>query len=158
PAVEAVARRWTGAAFDAFRKSGFTPEKVIATTTEALDGRESTVRNRPGRLTDLITAAFVREAGGADVALLHGGSIRIDDQLPAGPVTEYDTIRILPFGGTVARATFDGSLLASVLDTGLRNAGIGGYLQTRGVSRQGDHWLVGTAPLDPNARYRVAIT
>jgi 5'-nucleotidase/UDP-sugar diphosphatase len=158
PAVEAVAQKWTTTAFDGFRKSGFTPERTVAVTTEALDGRQSTVRNRPGRLTDLITASFAREAGDVQVAILNSGSVRIDDVIPPGPVTEYDTIRLLPFGGKVARATFDGSLLASVLDAGARNVGIGGYLQTRGVTREGERWLVQGVPLDPTARYRVAIT
>jgi 5'-nucleotidase len=158
PRVEAVAQHWTAVAFDGFRKSGFTPERVVATVTEPLDGKESTVRNRPGRLTDLITAGFAREAGTVDVALLNGGSVRIDDVIPAGPVTEYDTIRILPFGGSVARATFDGLLLASVLDIGMKNQGTGGYLQTSGVTRQGSQWLVQGKPLDPVARYRVALT
>jgi 5'-nucleotidase / UDP-sugar diphosphatase len=158
PKVEAVAQHWTAVAFDGFRKSGFTPEEVVATVTEPLDGRESTVRNRPGRLTDLITAGFAHEAGAVDVALLNGGSVRIDDVIPAGPVTEYDTIRILPFGGNVARATFDGSLLASVLDIGMKNQGNGGYLQTWGVTRQDNQWLVQGKPLDSSARYSVAVT
>jgi len=158
PTVEAVAQRWTTTAFDAFRKSGFNPDRLVATTTEPLDGRESTVRNRPGRLTDLITAAFAREAGQVDVSLLNGGSVRIDDVIPAGPVTEYDTIRILPFGGNVARAVFDGSLLASVLDIGMKNQGTGGYLQTWGVNRQDNRWLIQDKPLDPAGRYRIALT
>ena len=158
PNVEAVAQRWTTTAFEAFRKNGFTPERIVATVTEPLDGRESTVRNRPGRLTDLMTSGFAHEAGSVDVALLNGGSVRIDDVVPAGPVTEYDTIRILPFGGKVARATFDGSLLASVLDIGMKNQGIGGYLQTWGVSREGNQWIVQGKPLVPAMRYRVALT
>ena len=158
PAVEAVAQKWTTAAFDAFRKSGFTPERVVTVTNEPLDGREATVRNRPGRLTDLITAGFAHEAKDVQVAILNSGSVRIDDVIPPGPLTEYDTIRILPFGGKVASATFDGALLASVLDTGVKNAGIGGYLQTWGVKRDGDRWLIQGAPLDPAARYRVALT
>src|SRR5205823_10272969 len=101
---EEVAQRWTTIAFDAFRKNGFMPERIVATTTEPLDGREATVRNRPGRLTDIITAGFAHEAGTPDVAILNSGSVRIDDVIPPGPVTEYDTIRILPFGGKVARA------------------------------------------------------
>jgi len=155
PRVEAIAQRWTKAAFDAFRQNGFTPERVVATTSEPLDGRESTVRNRPGRLTDLIVAGFAHEAG-VDVAILNSGSVRIDDVLPPGPLTEYDTIRILPFGGTVVRAAFDGVLLRNVLDTGLKNAGTGGYLQTTGVSKDGDRWMVGGKPLDPGAQYQVA--
>jgi 5'-nucleotidase len=40
----------------------------------------------------------------------------------------------------------------------MKNQGIGGYLQTWGVKREGDRWLIQGAPLDPAARYRVAIT
>lgn len=75
-------------------------DRVVATIAEPLDGRESTVRNRQGRLTDLITAALDREAGGVDAALFNGGSIRIDDVIQPGPLSEYDVIRILPFGAT----------------------------------------------------------
>ena len=157
PAVAAVADRWTKTAFDAFRRNGFTPERVVAVTTAPLDGREATVRNRPGLLTDIIAAGFARDAG-TTIGILNGGSVRIDDVIPPGPITEYDTIRILPFGGRVARATLDGVLLANVLDTGVRNQGAGGYLQTVGVTREGDRWVVDGKPLDPGARYRVAVT
>ena len=54
-------------------------------------------------------------------AILNGGSIRIDDVVPPGPVRQYDVIRVLPFGGKVVSATLDGSVLASVLDAGLAN-------------------------------------
>jgi 5'-nucleotidase/UDP-sugar diphosphatase len=156
--LDAVVKGWTKTAFDAFRKNGFSPERVIAVLTEPLDGRESTVRNRPGRLTDLITAAFSREAAPVDVAIMNGGSIRIDDVLQPGPVTEYDVIRILPFGGKVLKAGFDGSLLAQVLDVGLKNQGTGGYLHARGITREGNQWMVQGKPLDPARRYGVAIT
>lgn len=156
--LDAVVKRWTNAAFDAFRKSGFDPGRVVAALKEPLDGRESTVRNRPGRLTDLITAAFAREAAPVDVAILNGGSIRIDDVLEPGPVTEYDIIRILPFGGRLLKATFDGRLLAQVLDMGVNNQGIGGYLHTNGVRRDGNQWMIQGKPLDPAARYAVAVT
>ena len=157
PTVEAEVQRWTTAAEEGFRRDGFALEMTIATTTQPLDGREETVRNRAGHLTDLILAAFVREVGGADVGLLNGGSIRVDDVLQPGTITEYDSIRILPFGGRVLRASFEGSLLASVLDVGVRNQGTGGYLQTWGVTRAGSQWLVQRRPLNPGARYVVAL-
>ncbi len=155
--VQAEVRRWITTAFDAFRKDGFAPEVVIAKTTEVLDGRESTVRNRPGALTDLVTAAMAREAGPVDVAMLNGGSIRIDDELQPGPIRQYDVIRILPFGGKIVRATFEGSLLAEVLDIGVTNRGSGGYLQLRGATRPESTWLVQGKPLDRTARYVVAV-
>lgn len=158
PAVDEVARHWTALGFEGFRRDGFAPESLVATTTEPLDGRESTVRNRPDRLTDLIAAALAREVKTADAALFNGGSIRIDDMLQPGPVTEYDVIRILPFGGKVVSASIRGDLLARVLDTGINNQGTGGFLQTWGVRWQDGAWLVQGKPLDPQAIYTVALT
>jgi 5'-nucleotidase len=156
--IQGLVQRWTSIAFDAFRKSGFEPARVVATVTEPLDGRESAVRNQPGRLTDLITAAFDREAGGVDVAILNGGSVRVDDVVQAGAVTEYDVIRILPFGGRITRASVDGALLRSVLDAGQANRGTGGFLHARGATRDGSHWMIAGKPLDASARYTVATT
>jgi 5'-nucleotidase/UDP-sugar diphosphatase len=157
PAIETVARRWTTVAFDAFRRDGFSPESIVATTTEPLDGRESTVRDRPGRLTDIVTAGMAHEVKDADVALLNGGSVRIDDVVPTGPISEYDIIRILPFGGKVLRATLEGDLLARVLEAGDNNHGLGGYLHIWGARWEGKTWLVQGRPLDRAARYRVAL-
>ncbi len=158
PAVEQAAKRWTAIGFDAFRRDGFDPDAIVTTTTEDLDGRESTVRNRPGRLTDLIAASLAHEVATADVALFNGGSVRIDDVVPPGPVTEYDIIRILPFGGKVVKATFTGALLARVLDTGVNNQGLGGYLHAWGARWESGGWRVQGKPLDPAARYTVALT
>lgn len=158
PAVDAVATKWRTAAFDAFAKDGFTPGAVVATVTEPLDGRESTVRNRPGPLTDIIATSLMREVTQADVAMFNGGSVRIDDVLPPGPITQYDIIRVLPFGGKVLRVTMDGALLAQVLDAGLRNQGTGGYLQTWGVAKGSTGWLVHDKPLNTGGRYVVALT
>jgi len=158
PAVDAVAQRWVERGFDAFRREGFKPEAVVATSAEPLDGRESTVRNRAGRLTDLIAAAMAHEAKTADVALFNGGSVRIDDVLPPGPITEYDIIRVLPFGGRVTKATLDGALLARVLDTGMNNQGLGGFLHVWGARRENGAWLVQGKPIDPERRYTVAMT
>jgi 5'-nucleotidase len=158
PSVEAIARRWIEKGFEAFRREGFTPEAVVATSTEPLDGRESTVRNRAGRLTDLIAAAIAHEAERPDVALFNGGSVRIDDVLPPGPITEYDIIRILPFGGRVVKAIFDGALLARVLDMGMNNQGLGGFLHVWGGRWENGAWLVQGRAIDPAGRYTVALT
>lgn len=157
PAVAAVAQRWTEAGFAAFRSQGFAPEAVVATTTEPLDGREATVRNRAGRLTDLIAEAMAHAAGAVDLALFNAGSVRIDDVLPAGSITEYDVIRVLPFGGKIVTADLEGGLLARVLDVGLANQGLGGYLHAWGVQRVGEGWQVGGQPLRAGQHYRVAL-
>jgi 5'-nucleotidase len=82
PAVDAVAQRWVERASK--RSAAKLRRGVVATSTEPLDGRESTVRNRAGRLTDLIAA--LAHGRTADVALFNGRSVRIDDVVPPGPL------------------------------------------------------------------------
>jgi 5'-nucleotidase/UDP-sugar diphosphatase len=147
PKARAEVRKWTTLGFAAFRKEGFEPAAVVATIAAPLSGREAAVRNGSTDLTGLITEAMRREAG-TELAIMNAGSIRIDDVVPAGPVTEYDVIRILPFGGKVLKATFTGALLAKVLQIGEQNKGSGGYLQTAGVP----------ATIDPTGRYTLAIS
>ncbi len=113
----------------------------------ALDGRESAVRSHPTNLTGLITDAMRHEAG-TELSIFNSGSVRIDDVLPPGPVTQYDVIRVLPFGGTVVKATFTGALLAKVLQIGEQNQGTGGYLQAAGIP----------AAIDPAGRYTLAVS
>ena len=155
--VAAVVEQWTSIGFDAFRKQGLNPVEVVATVSESLDGRESTVRNRPSILTDLITAGVAHGVKDANVAIVNGGAIRVDDVLPPGRLTVYDIIRVLPFGGAVLRVRVDGALLASVLDIGAQNQGSGGYLQTWGVTRDARGWLVHGQPIEPGRRYTVGL-
>ncbi len=156
PEVARRVDRWVEAAFAGFKAQGFDPEHVVTRTTEDLDGRESAIRNRPTRLAALIADGMLKAAGGADLAMFNAGSIRIDDVIPAGNVTEYDVIRTLPFGDAIVGAQMRGDLLKQVLDQGRANVGIGGYLQTANVTFT-DRWLIQGEPLDPSRTYSVAL-
>jgi 5'-nucleotidase len=91
--------------------------------------------------------------------VFNAGSIRIDDVLPAGPITQYDVIRMLPFGGKTVEVRVQGELLGRVLTAGDRNVGRGGYLQRTNVDGSAaTGWRVGGAPIDPARMYRVAIS
>jgi 5'-nucleotidase len=147
PRTKAEVRKWTELGFEGFRKDGFDPAVTVTTITAPLDGREAAVRNGPTALTALITEAMRREAG-TPIAIFNGGSIRIDDVLPPGPVTQYDVIRVLPFGGAVVKVTMTGALLARVLQIGEQNQGTGGFLHVVGVP----------SSIDPAARYTLAIS
>ena len=161
-ATAAEVARWVERGFAGFREAGFEPEAVVTTTPEALDGREASVRTTETALTALIAEAYFREAeahGGVDLALYNGGSIRVDDVLPPGPLTQYDVIRVLPFGGNVLTVELPGALLDSVLTQGVANRGSGGYLHHHGVTRADDGaWQVHGRPIDPAYTYRVGIT
>lgn len=155
PAVAAEAKRWTDMAYDAFRKDGLEPGRVIATLPVPLDARETIIRNQENDFTRLLTQALLAEAPDADVALMNSGSVRLDDELPPGPVTEYDVIRLLPFGGKVVEVELTGSLLKAVLEQGEANRGIGGFLLKANAARTPDGWRVGGNALDTLRRYKV---
>ncbi|MDZ7360902.1 MAG: bifunctional metallophosphatase/5'-nucleotidase [candidate division KSB1 bacterium] len=160
PETGQVVQRWVDLAFGAFRTMGFEPGQLVVNSPVTLDGRELTVRNYPGKLTDLIAEGFLNAAPGAELAICNGGSIRIDDELPPGTISEYDVIRILPFGGHVVSVEMRGRLLKQVLDQGRANKGTGGFLQTARVSwreEKGD-WLINGKPLDQRRNYKAAIS
>jgi hypothetical protein len=127
-------RKWVASAYKGFEESGMHPDSLVITVKAPLDGRESSIRVRQTNLGSLICQAMMDAAPLARVALLNSGSVRLDDQLQ-GPVTEYDVIRTLPFGGKIFEMDVQGLLLGKILETGNKNAGSGGYLQvfTQGI-------------------------
>lgn len=130
---------------------------AIATTNIALDGLNSSVRNRATNLTALIAQAMLGEVESADLAIFNSGLIQ-DDYIPPGKITQDDIIRILP-GDKVLAVEMNGSLLERVLEQGRANRGTSGYLQTANVSKKLNltTWLIKGEPLDPSRNYTVAI-
>lgn len=157
PPVAAEVKRWTDVGYAAFRRDGLEPDRMVARSPVALDARAVIIRARENELTGILTRALLAEAPEADLALLNSGSVRLDDVLQPGPITEYDVIRLLPFGGPVVLVELSGTLLQQVLEQGDANRGIGGFLLRAKVERSGDGWRVAGAPLDPVRRYRVVL-
>ena len=157
PDTLAVVRHWQERGFAAYRAEGFAPEQTVARVPVALDGLESSVRNQPTELTALVAEAMLAAAPEAQLAIFNSGSIRVDDVLPAGPLTQLDVIRILPFGGRICGAQIEGTLLGRVLDQGVANIGQGGYLHAAGVARDKSGWRVNGEPLAAGRSYRVAL-
>ncbi len=93
-----------------------------------------------------------------DAAVFNGGSVRIDDVLPAGPNAPSTTSCASPAfrrqggGGHPGRRP-----VTRVLDAGVHNQGLGGYLHSAGITWENGVWQVGE-PADPAGRYRVALT
>ncbi|GAB1544715.1 5'-nucleotidase C-terminal domain-containing protein [Scytonema sp. NUACC21] len=159
PKTAKIVDEWVKRGYQAFRADGFEPTQKIAQLTFALDGLESSVRNTSTNLTELIAKAMLQEVPDADLAVFNSGSIRIDDVIPPGPITQYDVIRILPFGGKVLAVEIDGALLQKVLNQGQANKGTGGYLQTTKVSQEANsrNGSRQNQPLDPKRTYKIAI-
>ncbi|MDZ8189624.1 MAG: bifunctional metallophosphatase/5'-nucleotidase [Nostoc sp. ChiSLP02] len=159
PKTAKIVHEWVEKSYQAFRANGFEPNQKIAEVKFALDGLEASVRNQQTKLTELIASAMLKEVPDADLAIFNSGSIRLDDVILPGPITQYDAIRILPFGGKVVAVEINGDVLQRVLDRGQANKGSGGYLQTAKVSQQPNskNWLIQGQPLDPQRTYKIAI-
>lgn len=157
PETLAVVEEWLERGFAGFRESGFEPGSVVAEATDPLDGLEASVRRAPTLLTQLLGDGMRSVAPGTELAFYNSGSIRIDDVIPPGPVTQYDVIRTLPFGGTVVSLSVRGDFLARTLDQGTTLVGEGGYLQwSSNVAKGEADWLIDGQPLDPARSYLVA--
>ncbi|MEZ4425598.1 MAG: bifunctional metallophosphatase/5'-nucleotidase [Gemmatimonadota bacterium] len=157
PTTAGVVGDWVERAFAGFRVAGFEPERRVASVAEDLDGLEASVRTGPTALTVLIGEAMRAQDPDADVALYNAGSIRFDDVLRAGPVTEYDVIRVLPYGGTTFSVRMRGDVLRRTLEQGERNRATPAFLQGVGVARAGEGWTVGGAALAEDRWYRVVL-
>src|SRR5207237_6063944 len=70
-------------------------EVQIGRTAVSLDVKSADVRSAETNMADFVADAF-RQAVGADVALLNGGSIRADAIIPAGILTKRNVLSILP--------------------------------------------------------------
>ena len=154
----AVVAKWQQKAAKSFDELGFEPTEVVYTTTEPWDAREGTVRREHGPLTTTIAQSMRNAFPESDLAIFNGGSVRIDDILN-GPVTQYDIVRILPFGGGISQATMTGELLAKVLEAGRLSRGKGGFLHYANASydEATKTWLVANQPIETTRAYKVVL-
>ena len=143
PRTAAEVRKWTGAAYKAFRARGIRTRRGDQGRRRPLRGTESAVRNGPTLLTELICDAMRHEAG-TEIAILNAGSIRIDDVLTPGPVTQLRRHPRAAVRRTRRPRHVERALLAKVLAIGEQNKGSGGYLLAAGLP----------AALDPRAGIR----
>ena len=89
--------------------------EVVAQCDADLIGEREFVRTRETNLGNL-TADAMRDAVGADGALMNGGSIRAS--IARGPVTRRDTLTAFPFGNVVLSKRVTGAQLLDILEHG----------------------------------------
>ena len=92
-AVAAIAERWE----DSLR-ARLGPERVVARTAVPIDARDEVGRREESLLGDLVTDAM-RWGTSTDVALLNAGTLRLDDVIRPGPISNYQLESIFLFPG-----------------------------------------------------------
>jgi 2',3'-cyclic-nucleotide 2'-phosphodiesterase (5'-nucleotidase family) len=113
------------------------PERVVGRAEAPIDARDAVSRNRESAIGMLVTDA-IRAGTGAEVALMNAGAMRLDDVIPAGPVSNYQLESIFLFADETRVVTFPltGARLRQILEHGVSDAslGKGGFLQVSGVT------------------------
>lgn len=159
PGTAAVVAKWEKIKSESLASAGFDAGKKVTTLKEPLDCREAAVRHGQVPVGQMIIdALFFVAKTKPECAILNGGSIRVDDVL-SGTLTEFDIVRMLPFGGAINEVEMRGNLLQRTLDAGLQNKGKGGYLHWGRIRRDeaNKRWLINDTPLDPAKIYRVVL-
>jgi 5'-nucleotidase len=157
-ATDVVVKKWTGIANKSYASLGFDATKVCMQTGEPLDGREAYIRTQQTNFTKLIVKAIEKASPTADVVIVNSGSIRVDDIVQM-PVTQYDVIRSLPFGGSIMDVDMKGSLLIKILNIGKKNVGSGGFLQySSTLSNENNTWYLKNIPVDAGKTYKISLT
>ena len=130
-ATARVAEAWA----DSLRKR-LGPERTVGTADSAIDARDAASRRRESAIGALATDAM-RAGTGADVALLNAGAMRLDDVIPAGPISSYQLESLFLFADETRVVVFplSGARLREVLEWGVSDAafGKGGFLQVAGL-------------------------
>ena len=160
PATDVVVKKWTDIANKSYASLGFDATKVSMQSGDPLDGREAYIRTNKTNFTKLIGSSMEKASPTADAVIINSGSIRVDDILQM-PVTQYDVIRSLPFGGSIMEVDMKGSLLIKILNAGKKNIGSGGFLQysaalTNDVNSGA--WSLKNILIDAGKVYKVALT
>lgn len=162
--VDASVQKWMGALSE---KLG--GNETLGTTENLLEGVEPAVRGRETAMGNLLADA-AREQMQTGIAVINGGSIRINDNIPPGPITKYDMEGIFYYTNDLVAFRATGQQLLDMLRNSVlrADAGDGRFLQVSGMSfryhpRDGAFVVdasdvtVGGKPLDVNATYTVAV-
>ncbi len=160
----------TAAMADALRaKMDQTLDVEIGTLEAPLDSRRNVVRAEEATMGNLIADAM-RDATGADIAIMNGGGIRGDTTYDAGrKITRRDILTELPFGNTTVVTELPGSQVLSALENGVSQVekGAGRFAQVSGLTYAFDasaepgsrvsEVMVGGVPLEADKLYKVAV-
>ena len=108
-------------------------ETVVAESPRELTAAREIVRTQESELGNL-TADALRQATGADVAVVNGGNLRTS--LPAGKITKGAVLDVFPFNNRVLTLAVDGKTLKSMLELSVQYlpAAFGGFLDVSGMT------------------------
>jgi len=143
--------------------------ETVGMTGVTLDALSLSNRTKETNIGNFVADSY-RNAVGAEVALVNGGSIRADLTYNPGVLTKRDVLSILPFNNPIVKVEVSGKLLRDILEHGVARSAEdnepGRFPQISGMSFKFDtskpvgsrvaEILVGGKPLDEKKTYTLA--
>ena len=156
--TQQVVKRWESKVEGIVERMGYSIDSEIFTAKQPLICTEAKIRSEQTNFGTLSVLACEKVIPMADAYFINSGSMRLDDNL-SGVITEYDILRVFPYGGPIVKMELPGDVLNTVLDAGLeRNRGEGGFLQNLHISKSSDgKWLIKNQPLNIKKKYTVVM-
>ena len=141
--------------------------KVVAETTEAIDGDKNACRTGECQMGNLVADAMLARVKdqGIDVAIANGGGLRAS--IDSGEVTMGEVLTVLPFQNTLSTFQTKGSVIVEALENGVSQLEdvAGRFPQVAGLSFTFDpaaepgsrisDVMVDGAPIEPEKTYGV---
>lgn len=146
-------------------------EQPVGRTDVELNIKSADVRTQETNMGDFIADAF-RQATGADIALVNGGSIRADTTIEPGVLTKRDVLSILPYNNRVVKLQLTGAVIRAAFEHGVASIGVeaqpGRFPQVSGLRFEYDarrkpgarvtSITINGKPLDDKRTYTLATT
>jgi 5'-nucleotidase len=146
-------------------------EQSVGRTDVQLDVKSEDVRTKETNMANFVADVY-REAVGADVAIVNGGSIRADATFAPGLLTRRNVLSVLPFNNKIVKIQITGAVLRAALEHGVASIGVeqqpGRFPQVSGMRFSYDasrkpgarvtEVTVNGQPLDDKKTYTLATT
>ncbi len=120
-------------------------ERLVGETAVSLVGEEVEIRSYETNLGNWVTDQVRAVVPDADIAFINAGSLRLNQNIPPGPITQRYLEELLPYDSDLVRVELDRNQLKAVLERAADGwSGKGNWLQISGLAFQFDpHKAVG---------------
>jgi 5'-nucleotidase len=155
--VAEIVNKWRNFALTAAQNELPEPQRPVATVTDVLDARETSLRSRQTNFGALMAGAVAEAVSQADLVFINSGSLRYDEEI-SGNFLALDIVKSLPFGGGVTLLEMPGSAVMELLEISASLRGTGAYLQYYGLQFMDNQCWVNNTALDTAKVYKVAMS
>ena len=118
------------------------------------DGRPvRIIRRTETNLGDLCADAYLDQSGGADIAFVNGGGIRIT--ISKGDITRNDILKVHPFGNSLTVIEVTGQQVLDALEWSVHSlpGEFGGFNQVAGITFEVDPTIESPCVMDENTMF-----